>query len=75
MEALKLTRHVDSETLHLPELRAFLGKDVEIIVREAASATVDDAEAARYPLRGSVLWDDGDPFAPAVSEEDWEVYR
>lgn len=75
MDALKLTRHLDSETLHPPEPRPFLGKDVEITVREAESATRgDEAEAARHALRGSILRDD-DPFGPAVPEEDWEVLR
>ena len=75
MEVLKLTRHLDSETLHQPELRPFLGKDVEIIVREVDSAPrADEAPANRYPLRGSVLRDD-DPFEPAVPEDDWEVLR
>ncbi len=75
MEVLRLTRHLDSETLHLPELRPFVGKDVEIIVREAESAPrASDSEAARHALRGSILRYD-DPFEPAVPEEDWEVLR
>ena len=75
MQAVKVTRRLVSETLHLPELRPLLGKQVEIIVREAESApSVDDATPERYPLRGSVL-EYGDPFEPAVPEEDWEALR
>ena len=63
---------MDSETLHLPELRPLLGKDVEIIVLEAEpTARGDRQETARYPLRGSVLRYD-DPFDP-VAEADWEA--
>lgn len=33
-------RKLDSETLHLPEIRPLIGKSVEIIVREEPSAGV-----------------------------------
>ena len=70
MQAVKITRRLDPETLHLPELRPFLGKQVEIIVREGARGfRADEATADCYPLRGSVLSYD-DPFAPAVPEDD-----
>jgi hypothetical protein len=29
---IRLSKHIDSETLHLPELRSLIGQDVEIIV-------------------------------------------
>ena len=34
MSAIRILKHLDSETLHLPELRALVGKDVEIVVEE-----------------------------------------
>jgi hypothetical protein len=75
MQAVKITRRLDSETLHLPELRPFLGKEVEIIVLETETNGVGrDATSARDALRGSILRDD-DPFGPAVPEDDWEVLR
>jgi len=44
MNAIRLTRHIDSETLHLPELRPLIGKEVEIIVLEnGQSGGKDDA--------------------------------
>jgi hypothetical protein len=39
-----LRQHLDSETLHVPELRPLVGKDVEITVRELSqteSAALD----------------------------------
>ena len=39
-----LRQHLDSETIHVPELRPLVGKDVEITVREltqAESASMD----------------------------------
>ena len=40
MNAVRVRKHVDSDTLHLPELRPMIGKDVEIIV-------IEDSEAPR----------------------------
>lgn len=34
MATITIRRTLDSETLHLPELRPMLGKTVEIVVRE-----------------------------------------
>src|SRR5688500_7268634 len=34
---VRVRRHLDSETLHLPELRSMIGKNVEITVREEPS--------------------------------------
>ncbi len=37
MEAIKLQRKIDSEMIHIPELKRFLGKNVEIILLEIPS--------------------------------------
>ena len=37
MEAIKLQRKIDSEMIHIPELKKFLGKNVEIILLEIPS--------------------------------------
>jgi hypothetical protein len=34
MNAIRIHTHVDSDTLHLPQIKAMIGKDVEIIVIE-----------------------------------------
>ena len=34
MNAVRIRKRVDSDTLHLPELRPMIGKDVEIIILE-----------------------------------------
>lgn len=67
MEAIHIHTTVNSETLYLPELKPFLGKVVEIIVREEPPAPSASAGKAVWvsPLAGSVLRDD-DPFAPAM---------
>ncbi len=71
MNAIRIRKKLDSETLYLPELRSLLGKTVEITVREEST---DNGQAWVNPLRGSVLRDD-DPFEPAVASEDWEANR
>ena len=37
MSTIRIRKKLESETLHLPELRALLGKNVEIIVTEASA--------------------------------------
>lgn len=75
---VRVRRHIDS--LDLPELAEFLGKEVEIVVTEVSKPTATRGDdygpqpTERYPLRGSVL-KYNDPFGPAVPEEDWEANR
>ena len=37
MNAIRIRTHIDSATLHLPEIKDMIGKDVEIIVIEESS--------------------------------------
>ncbi len=37
MAPIRIHKHVTSETLHLPEIKPLIGKDVEITVREEKS--------------------------------------
>jgi hypothetical protein len=37
MNAIRIRKKLDSDTLHLPELRPLIGKTVEIIVQEETS--------------------------------------
>ena len=65
---VRITRHLDSETVHLPEAHGLVGRDVEIVIREIGA---DEVATAREALRGSVLRYE-DPFEP-VAEDDWEA--
>ena len=69
---VRVRRHIDS--LDLPELAEFLGKEVEIVVTEISKPATGPSDGDPFPLRGTVLWFD-DPDGPAVPEEDWEVLR
>lgn len=48
---VKLRRKLDSETLHLPELKPLIGRTVEITIEEQVPEVRDEfyAEAARLP--------------------------
>jgi hypothetical protein len=47
MSVIRIHRRIDSETLHLPELRPLIGKAVEIVVTEEPEARATD-DAARW---------------------------
>ncbi|MGH2607918.1 MAG: hypothetical protein ACRDHF_02410 [Tepidiformaceae bacterium] len=66
---VRVRRHLDSETIHIPELKDLVGKDVDIVVKEAAVPAREPG-----PLEGSILWYD-DPYGPAVDPDDWEANR
>ena len=47
MSVIRIHRRIDSETLHLPELRPLIGKAVEIVVTAESEAKAADG-AARW---------------------------
>lgn len=71
MEAIRIMRTLDSETIYLPQLRPLVGRDVEIIVLavEGATPTSVGADASINPLADSVIRYDA-PFDPAVRNND-----
>lgn len=46
MTAIRIHKQIDSETLHLPELKPFVGRRVEIIIMEEETAPVTAKEEA-----------------------------
>jgi hypothetical protein len=77
MNAIHIHTTLTSDVLHLPELKPFVGKAVEIIVREETARPCPDVEQPStwiIPLAGSIVRDD-DPFGPAVPPEEWEANR
>ncbi len=67
-QVVRVQRHLDSDTVHLPEAHGLIGRDVEIVIREVEGET---QRGEPSPLRGSVLRYD-EPFEP-VAEDDWEA--
>ncbi len=59
MHAIRIETMLDSETLHLPQLKPLMGKNVEIVVQEISTPSVTpatknlaDVEAAVFGLEG-----------------------
>jgi hypothetical protein len=48
MNAIRIRKKLDSDTLHLPELHSLIGKTVEIIVLEANGALPEQRSPSRY---------------------------
>ena len=59
MQAIRIHKQIDSETLHLPELKAMIGKKVEIIVLEESAELVKDEDPwdGLYELAGKDVVD------------------
>ena len=73
MQAIRVTRTLDSATIYLPQLLPLVGRQVEIIVlsADAAASTAGAVDDSINPLAGSVLRYDN-PFEPAVPADEWE---
>ena len=52
MPTITVTRNLESEMLHLPELRPFFGHRVEIVVRDSEPSR--ELDAARLALRNTL---------------------
>lgn len=63
MKPIRIRKHVDSETLHLPELAEMIGQDVEITIHPAGAAEPQPLETLE-----SFLGEDYDD-SPLTSEE------
>jgi|SRR5262245_29478920 hypothetical protein len=48
MSAIRIRKHIDSDTLHLPEVRPLIGRTVEIVIVEAASAASQPSAAEKF---------------------------
>lgn len=44
MNAIRVLKHIDSDTVHIPELREMMGQDVEITIRPAVPAGEEPIE-------------------------------
>lgn len=55
MNAVRIRRRLDSETIHLPELRPMIGKEVEIIVLEQQPAPAAKQDlSALHQIAGKI---------------------
>lgn len=66
MNAVRIHRKIESETLHLPELKPLIGKSVEIIVIE---------ETAPAILPGAGDWDSAMKAVAELENYDFDAFR
>ncbi len=72
MDALRIRTHVSSDTLHLPDLKPMIGKDVEIIVLvESPDTIVRKRKRIPGSAKGMISMSDdfAAPLAPEIVEE------
>ena len=73
MNALRIRTHVDSETLHLPDLKQMIGKDVEIIVLvEPPDSTIPKRKRTLGSAKGMISIPD-DFAAPDPTIKQYDV--
>ena len=63
MNVIRIRKRLDSDTLHLPELRPLLGRTVEIIVREESPPAV---------IPGTGDWEAAARAAQKLRETDYD---
>ena len=79
MSTIHIRKHLDSDTLHLPELRELIGHDVEITVKDAATALAAEywnppsleELAKRQGFRGPFSIKDA---SGSLADADWEGF-
>ncbi len=66
MTAIRIETTIDSDTLHLPQLKPLVGKTVEIIVREKVAPLVTPATSDWAAVETAVL---------ELENYDFDAYR
>ncbi len=66
MNAVRIRRRLESDTLHLPELKPFIGKAVEIIVLEETTPAITP---------GTGDWDAAMKAVEELEDYDFDAFR
>jgi hypothetical protein len=77
MTTIRIRRRLDSDTLHLPELRPLIGRTVEIVIAEQPEPGVRDefyAEATRFPDTEAAFEAQKDTFRAWRADPRFEPY-
>ncbi len=77
MTTIRIRRTLDSDTLHLPELRPLIGRTVEIVIAEQPEPGVRDqfyAEGSRFPETESKFEAQKQIFRAWRADPRFEVY-
>ncbi len=73
MNAIRIRKRIDSETLHLPELREMIGKEVEIIVLDETPAPAEATTRPKTPS-GTTPYDKFFELAGKI-DFDFDAYK
>lgn len=85
MNAIRVRKKIDSETVHIPELRGMIGHDVEIIVLQDQPSKVDQIDPQafwKHKTLEQLAREQGvkplttlrSPYASAFTPEDFEGF-
>ena len=84
MNAIRIRKTIDSETIHIPELRPMIGHEVEIIVLEDRPSSVDQVDPQAFwkgktvdelaKEQGVGIYSFNDPNRIVFTEEDFEGF-
>jgi hypothetical protein len=72
MTLVRLRRKLDSETLHIPELKPFLGKTVEIIIQEEPAPQVSPGTSDWDALERAVEEVEGYDFDAVSAQREFD---
>jgi hypothetical protein len=85
MNAIRIRRKIDSETIHIPELETMIGREVEIIVLEEKASPLSGVDtqafwtkktAEELAVEQSVgIYKFDDPNRHIFSEDDFEGFE
>lgn len=73
MNAIRIRKRIDSETLHLPELKEMIGREVEIIVLDETPAPAETTTEPSTPP-GTTPYDKFFALAGKINL-DWDAYK
>lgn len=48
MDAIKVRRKIDGDTLHIPELNSLIGQEVEVIVRTTSPQRIEEIDSDEF---------------------------
>ncbi len=85
MNAIRVRKKIESETVHIPELRGMIGHDVEIIVLQDQPSKLDQIDPQafwKHKTLDEIAKEQGvkpletleSPYASEFTPEDWEGF-
>jgi hypothetical protein len=85
MNAIRIRKKIDSDTLHIPELQSMMGQEVEIVVQQAPASSIDQVDPQAFWTHKTIdqlaaeqgvgpLPTLASPVSADFTAEDWEGF-